>query len=107
MSDIYTVFVESSLEHLQRMERAILDLEEHRETAPLLEEIYRAAHTLKGDARVVGLTDVEAMVHALEDRLEELRDTPAPMPLADVNDLLARSDQLRNRIENCCSGGAV
>lgn len=106
MSEVLAVFVESSLEHLQRMESAILDIEEGKELGPLLDEIYRAAHTLKGDARVVGLSDVENLVHSLEDRLEELRGGKSPVPVADVNDLLARRDQIQSCIETCSTGGA-
>lgn len=101
MNEIISVFVESSMEHLQRMESAILDIEEGKELPPLLDEIYRAAHTLKGDARVVGLVEVEELVHALEDRLETLRGRATPLPLEDINDLLSRMDQIKNCIEAC------
>ncbi|MEZ6242346.1 MAG: response regulator [Phycisphaerales bacterium] len=42
--------------------------------AKLIEQAFRTAHTLKGGARICGLTDVEAIAHALESFFAHLRD---------------------------------
>jgi len=64
-------------EHIQTMTDGLLALEqntiagEQREDS--LEKIFRAAHSLKGAARAVGVTMIEQLAHALEDVLDALR----------------------------------
>lgn len=56
-------------EHLQAMNRVLLALEENPpddERAPLMQEIFREAHSLKGAAGAADLPEVEAMAHQLE-----------------------------------------
>jgi two-component system, chemotaxis family, sensor kinase CheA len=66
-------------EHVQTMSDGLLALEQNRVSAeqrtPLLEEILRAAHSLKGAARAIGVTAVEQLSHALEDVLVVLQDS--------------------------------
>ncbi len=57
---------------------------------------YSAAHSLKGAARAAARRDIEALCHALEDRLGRLRD--APMRLAESADLLRTSVRMLERL---------
>jgi two-component system chemotaxis sensor kinase CheA len=70
-------------EHLQTMNNGLLALEQgaikEEERAETLRTIFRAAHSLKGAARAVGITIVEQMAHALESVLDALqKDTLQP-----------------------------
>lgn len=60
-------------EHVQTMTDGLLALEQGRigaeERQPMLENVFRAAHSLKGAARAVGTTAVEQLAHAVEDVL--------------------------------------
>jgi two-component system chemotaxis sensor kinase CheA len=64
-------------EHVQTMNNGLLALEqgtvagEQRRTT--LEDIFRAAHSLKGAARAMGVTMVEQLAHALESVLDDLQ----------------------------------
>ncbi len=64
-------------EHVQTMNDGLLALEqgtvagEQRKT--VLEDIFRAAHSLKGAARAMGVTMVEQLAHALESVLDDLQ----------------------------------
>jgi len=64
-------------EHVQTMNDGLLALEqgtvegEQRKTT--LENIFRAAHSLKGAARAMGVTMVEQLAHALESVLDDLQ----------------------------------
>lgn len=64
-------------EHVQTMNDGLLALEqgtvvgEQRKTT--LEDIFRAAHSLKGAARAMGVTMVEQLAHALESVLDDLQ----------------------------------
>jgi two-component system chemotaxis sensor kinase CheA len=64
-------------EHVQTMNDGLLALEqgtvagEQRQTT--LEDIFRAAHSLKGASRAMGVTMVEQLAHALESVLDDLQ----------------------------------
>ena len=64
-------------EHVQTMTDGLLALEQEtvpeQERQPLLEEIFRAAHSLKGAARAMGVTAIEQLAHALEDLLDAMK----------------------------------
>ncbi len=50
-------------------------------TAARVDEIYRIAHTVKGEAMAFELEGVAAEVHAIEDVLEQVRVAPSPLEL--------------------------
>jgi two-component system chemotaxis sensor kinase CheA len=64
-------------EHVQTMNDGLLALEQNRVTGEqrrtMLEDVFRAAHSLKGAARAVGVTAVEQLAHALEDVLAAMQ----------------------------------
>ncbi len=72
-------------EHLQTLTDGLLALEQGavtgEERQATLESIFRAAHSLKGASRAVGVTMVEQLAHALESTLDAMqRDTIKPTP---------------------------
>jgi two-component system chemotaxis sensor kinase CheA len=64
-------------EHIQTMTDGLLALEQNvmvdEDRRVVLDKIFRAAHSLKGAARSVGVTMIEQLAHALEDLLDALR----------------------------------
>jgi two-component system chemotaxis sensor kinase CheA len=72
-------------EHVQTMNDGLLALEQGTVTGEqrqsTLEDVFRAAHSLKGAARAMGITVVEQLAHALESVLACLqRETIEPTP---------------------------
>ncbi|RPI34926.1 MAG: hybrid sensor histidine kinase/response regulator [Chloroflexota bacterium] len=72
-------------EHVQTMTDGLLAIEQHQvsgdECKTTLETIFRAAHSLKGAARAMGVTTIEQLAHALEEALDGLRrETVEPVP---------------------------
>lgn len=70
-------FKSEQRDHIQVINQGLLALEQNpnRDDRPaLLNEIFRAAHSLKGAARAVGLTSIESLGHALEDLLLSLKE---------------------------------
>jgi two-component system chemotaxis sensor kinase CheA len=64
-------------EHIQTMNNGLLALEQNRvageQRRTTLEDVFRAAHSLKGAARAIGVTAVEQLAHALEDVLAAMQ----------------------------------
>ena len=73
---------------LLRLERNASDLQPVR-------EMFLAAHTIKGGAAMMRLTDVEALAHAVEDLLSAIRDQQRPMDAAAADLLFQAIDRLR------------
>ncbi|MBN1661287.1 MAG: response regulator [Anaerolineae bacterium] len=85
-------------EHLQKLNDGVLRLERAEADADpstpsgqeLMAEILRAAHTLKGSARMMGFKDINQVAHKLEDLLLEVKESRlAPTPA--LCDLIFRS----------------
>lgn len=87
---VFLEFISDSSVVIEDLEADILSLEEG--GAEGLQSIRRRIHTLKGEAGVLGLTEVERVCHALEDGLtEDFGDTDV---LLEVKDWLSQAFQV-------------
>lgn len=65
-------FIDEQSEYVQSITQGLLSLEKQPQLAerqPILDEIFRQAHSLKGSARAVGVSTVEALGHRMEELL--------------------------------------
>lgn len=98
--EIKQLFIDESLEALQRCERLLLDAEEGRHRADLLDVLFRDFHTIKGTSALLGYDKVASVGHAAEDLMSKLRDKSIearPHHFARMVDVV---DTLRAMIEN-------
>lgn len=65
--ELRNLFKTSSEEHLHNLENGLMQLEKNSQDQATLEEVLREAHTLKGDARMLGVNDIETLIHQIED----------------------------------------
>ncbi|NJR66922.1 MAG: hybrid sensor histidine kinase/response regulator, partial [Leptolyngbyaceae cyanobacterium CRU_2_3] len=65
--ELRSLYKASSSEHIQNIEAGILHLEKHPQDTAKLEELLREAHSLKGDSRMLGVVDVETLIHQIEE----------------------------------------
>ena len=70
LRELYKV---SSEEHISKLESELMILEKNPQDSSALEEFLREAHTLKGDSRMLGLDDIETLVHQLEECVEDIK----------------------------------
>ncbi len=66
-----SAFLEDLSENLNAIEGALVRLESEPGNTNFLEDIFRAAHTIKGNAAMMNLTNLVALGHALETTLQE------------------------------------
>jgi two-component system chemotaxis sensor kinase CheA len=71
--DLIQAFLEESAELVESFEQGLLELERASGDPEVLHRIFRAAHTIKGNSGMLGLTDVAHFTHVLEDVLDRLR----------------------------------
>ncbi len=88
------LFTDESLEQIERIEQGLLELEHGVDTG-VVNEVFRAAHTLKGSAATIGHRRMTDLTHAMEDLFGAFRSGTLyeVKPFADV--LLATIDVLR------------
>ncbi len=87
MSDRYLdAFVEESKEEIRTLNNSLLALESDPDDEEAMDQIFRTAHTLKGNFAAMGFDAASELAHAIEDLLDamhadELAVTPAVMDL--------------------------
>ncbi len=94
-SDDQALFLAEVDELLQRVEEALVDLERQPDDQRLLQEIFRAAHTIKGSSATIGHTRMAALTHAMETRLDDVRKGVAPVTADLIEALLKALDVLK------------
>lgn len=67
--ELRNLFKLESEERLQHLDNGLLRLEKAPADLPLLEELFREAHSLKGAARMLGLVEIQNLAHQLEDAM--------------------------------------
>jgi chemotaxis protein histidine kinase CheA len=72
-------FIEEAQEHLETVEQGLLDLAEVISDAERVNEMFRAAHSIKGGAAMLGFESIQGTAHHLEDCFKILRDHPVPI----------------------------
>lgn len=83
LADLLAVFAVEAAEHVQAIGDGLLALEKADDSATRtthVANVFRAAHSLKGAARAVGLADVETQCHALEDLFAGWKQNDAAPP---------------------------
>jgi chemotaxis protein histidine kinase CheA len=72
-------FIEEAQEHLDVVEQGLLDLGEVIKDADRVNEMFRAAHSVKGGAAMLGFDSIQKISHQLEDCFKVLRDHSVPV----------------------------
>lgn len=100
LDNIFGFFVEEASEHLQVLEEGLLRLEKNPAAAvEVIEPLFRAAHTLKGSANLMKVTDVGVIAHRIEDLFEEILAGTVKLQPVQIDALLFALDQIRELIE--------
>ena len=71
--ELRELYKTSSSEHISKLESELMILEKNPQDSSAIEEFLREAHTLKGDSRMLGLDDIEKLVHQLESCVEDIK----------------------------------
>ena len=77
--ELAKLFKAESAEHLARLDDGLLHLEKTPTDQAILEEVFRVSHSLKGAARMLGLSKIETASHGLETILNTARKGEAPL----------------------------
>lgn len=89
------VFLEEAEEHLQLLDEDLIRLEREDDRTEILQEIFRAAHTIKGSSAMLGYAPMTEVAHAMEGVLDKLRQDALAVTTEVIDGLLHGLDVLR------------
>ena len=103
------IFIQESLEHLANIENDFLAIEEAGVNLDkeLINKVYRTAHSIKGGAGFMGLTNIKNITHEMENILGKFRSSELTPDTESINILLLASDTLRDLINNINTSNEV
>ena len=97
-AEILEVFREEAIERLDQMVETLLALETgHAEPAAAIDSLFRDAHSIKGSAGMVGSEEVRTIAHAIEDVLDQARESGVLSPES-IEPMLQSTDALRRAV---------
>ena len=71
--ELYQAFITESEESITQLNNSLLTLESNPEDQEAIDDIFRRAHTLKGNFGAMGFDTAATVAHAVEDLLDEVR----------------------------------
>jgi two-component system, chemotaxis family, sensor kinase CheA len=105
MSQYLEVFIEESKENLQTCNEQLLELEKSPDNLSIVNEIFRAAHTLKGMSATMGYEDLANLTHKMENVLDGIRNEKIHV-LPEILDVVFKSvDNLEEMVLSISNGG--
>jgi two-component system chemotaxis sensor kinase CheA len=105
---LLSTFFEEATEGLTRIESSLLELDTLAgDPHELINDVFRAAHSIKGGAATFGLTTVAELAHVAETLLDRLRSGRATMSPSISAVLLESVDVLRHLLDAARDGTAT
>ncbi len=101
LRDLYKT---AASEHVQSIESALMELEKNPENIDPLKDLLRAAHTLKGDSRMLGVEDVETLIHQIEECLTPISKGQAMLDRALCNKIYKGLDTIKQLAHTAVTG---
>jgi two-component system chemotaxis sensor kinase CheA len=105
MSAIVTEFVEEGNEKADQLERHLILLEKSPGSKEMLDETFRALHTIKGATSFLGFTKLCALAHTGESLLARLRDGTLATNQEIITALLSLVDAIREMLTDIAATG--
>ncbi len=106
VSQYLEIFIDESKEHLQSMNTCLLELEmQPEDNKDLINEVFRAAHTLKGMSATMGIKNMGVLTHDMENVLTELRNGNMSVSVELLDTLFKCIDALETYVNNIVETG--
>lgn len=97
-------FFSEAEQQVENLESNILVIENDPTNREAIDEIFRAAHTLKGGSATVEMNELSGFTHVVEDLLDELRSDKVPVTEEVVDVLLSSIDIIKTMLEERSNG---
>ena len=100
VSQYLEIFIDESSEHLQSLSDCIMTLEKEPDNKDTINEVFRAAHSLKGMAGTMGFKRMQHLTHDMENVFQEVRSDKISVDSAMIDLLFKCLDALDQYLAN-------
>ena len=105
VSQYLEIFIDETKEHLQSLNTQILELEQNSENMDTINEVFRAAHSLKGMAGTMGYKRMQNLTHDMENVFSEVRNGHIKVNASMIDCLFQCLDALDEYLNNIQESG--
>lgn len=98
------MFFEEARELLMVLEEGLMELESRQGDRAFLDKVFRSAHSIKGAAAMVGLSNVAGFTDKIETVLDKIRSAAVPVDSDIISTLLEARDQLNALVDGAATG---
>ena len=100
VSQYLEIFIDESSEHIQCLSDCIMTLEKEPDNKDTINEVFRAAHSLKGMAGTMGFKRMQHLTHDMENVFQEVRSEKICVDSSMIDLLFKCLDALDQYLEN-------
>ncbi|MBE2280896.1 MAG: hybrid sensor histidine kinase/response regulator [Ignavibacteriaceae bacterium] len=105
--ELKEIFKTEFEENIQILNQELLKLEKNKEDLEALTKLMRVAHSMKGGARMIGLSGVVDLAHFFEDMLGEVKKKNTLLNASDFNAMYKALDLIKDLVEEVVSGNKI
>lgn len=99
LGEFLEFYLLDSQEQIEKLAAGLLQLEKEGNNLPLINDLFRSAHSLKGASGTMGFTSIVALTHSAEDLLDRLRQGKMEVTYDVIDLLLAVTDRVKEMLE--------
>lgn len=103
-SELTEYFLLEAEEHLEALHKGVAGLDPSGDCETEIEDLFRAAHTLKGSAAIVGLDAISSVGHRLEDILEAIKERKVALSQQAIDIVSVIVDGISSMIQSISRG---
>ncbi len=96
---IKQLFIQEAEEHLVTLESGLVDLKSTMADTETINDMFRAAHSVKGGAAMLGMHSVQKVAHRLEDCFKIIRENPVDIDQTVESQFLKGYDTLKDLVD--------
>ena len=100
VSQYLEIFIDESAEHLQNLSDCIMTLENEPDNKDTINEVFRAAHSLKGMAGTMGFKRMQHLTHDMENVFQEVRSDKIKVDSSMIDLLFECLDAIEKYLDN-------
>ncbi|HPW68960.1 MAG: chemotaxis protein CheA [Desulfomonilia bacterium] len=104
IDELVQVFLDESEDEIRELEAGLIKLEEDQDDESTINRVFRAAHTIKGSAGLVGFEEVSNFTHNIENILDRIRNKDLRITKKLTSNLLSAVDLLKRMITASAEG---
>ncbi|MFC3957410.1 ATP-binding protein [Halovivax cerinus] len=107
MDEYVREFVDETEAAITKLNNLLLELERSPDDTDVVRDIFRTAHTLKGNAGAMGLDRASDLAHAMEDILDDIRSGSVEVTPERMDSLFAAVDCLETMVDELAVDGEI